>query len=66
MQANLAKILALLLDKDERVRSAAMGTTHRIVSHRLVIPIDVCVLLVPYPIPYLPFLGTVKDQAPSR
>ena len=41
MQVHLDKILSLLLDKDERVRSAAIATTHRIVSHRLVIPIDV-------------------------
>lgn len=39
------KILALLVDKDERVRSAAVNTTHSIVSHRLVIPIEVLIAL---------------------
>lgn len=41
MQSNIEKIASMLVDKEERVRAAAITAAHNIVSHHMVIPIQV-------------------------
>lgn len=61
MQAQLPKILQLLLDKDEKVRSAAIATAHKIVAHRLVIPIEVHYSFISYSLLILCAVCAIHD-----